>query len=42
LHVNRGTASLFPLRINCRPELSKLVLRGARNNAAEIPRRVGV
>jgi uncharacterized protein len=27
LHVNRGTASLFPLRINCRPELSKLVLR---------------
>src|SRR5262249_32468011 len=27
LHVNRGTASLFPLRINCPPELSKLVLR---------------
>jgi uncharacterized protein len=30
LHVNRGTASLFPLRINCPPELSKLVLRGGR------------
>ncbi len=29
LHVNRGTASLFPLRINCPPELSKLVLRCA-------------
>ncbi|MBI3839979.1 MAG: metallophosphoesterase [Planctomycetia bacterium] len=26
LHVSRGTASLFPLRINCPPELSKLVL----------------
>ena len=25
-HVSRGTASLFPLRINCPPEITKLVL----------------
>ena len=29
LHVSRGTASLFPYRMNCRPELTKLVLRSA-------------
>ncbi len=27
LHVSRGTASLFPYRLNCRPEITKLVLR---------------
>lgn len=27
LHVSRGTGSLLPLRINCPPELTKLVLR---------------
>lgn len=27
LHVSRGTASLFPFRMNCRPEMTKLVLR---------------
>ncbi len=27
LHVSRGTASLFPLRILCPPEITKLVLR---------------
>lgn len=27
MHVSRGTASLFPLRINCPPEITKLVLR---------------
>ncbi len=27
LHVSRGTASLFPYRMNCRPEITKLVLR---------------
>jgi predicted MPP superfamily phosphohydrolase len=27
MHVSRGTASLFPYRMNCRPELTKLVLR---------------
>jgi hypothetical protein len=29
MHVSRGTASLFPYRMNCRPELTKLVLRSA-------------
>jgi predicted MPP superfamily phosphohydrolase len=29
MHVSRGTASLFPVRINCPPEISKLVLRPA-------------
>jgi hypothetical protein len=29
LHVSRGTASLFPYRMNCRPELTKLILRSA-------------
>jgi len=29
LHVSRGTASLFPYRWNCRPEITKLVLRRA-------------
>jgi len=27
MHVSRGTASLFPLRLNCPPEITKLVLR---------------
>ncbi len=27
LHVSRGTASLFPFRLNCRPELTRIVLR---------------
>ena len=27
MHVSRGTASLFPYRLNCRPEMTKLVLR---------------
>ena len=27
LHVSRGTASLFPLRLSCPPEITKLVLR---------------
>ncbi len=27
LHVSRGTASLLPLRLNCPPEITKLVLR---------------
>lgn len=27
LHVSRGTASLFPLRIGCPPEITRLVLR---------------
>ena len=26
LHVSRGTASLLPLRLNCPPEITKLVL----------------
>lgn len=26
LHVSRGTAGLFPYRLNCRPELTRLVL----------------
>jgi predicted MPP superfamily phosphohydrolase len=29
LHVSRGTASLFPVRLNCPPEITKLVLRPA-------------
>ncbi|REK17528.1 MAG: metallophosphoesterase [Planctomycetota bacterium] len=29
MHVSRGTASLFPYRLNCRPEITKLVLRRA-------------
>ncbi len=28
LHVSRGTGSLFPYRLNCRPQVVKLVLRG--------------
>ncbi len=28
MHVSRGTASLFPLRIGCPPEMTRLVLRG--------------
>ncbi len=27
LHVSRGTGSYFPYRLNCRPEITKLVLR---------------
>lgn len=27
LHVSRGTGSLFPYRLNCRPQVVKLVLR---------------
>jgi hypothetical protein len=27
LHVSRGTGSLFPMRLNCPPEITKLVLR---------------
>src|SRR5262249_5702051 len=27
LHTSRGTASLMPLRWNCRPEITKLTLR---------------
>jgi hypothetical protein len=34
LHVSRGTASLMPLRINCPPEITKLVLRRARSQEA--------
>ena len=30
LHVSRGLSGLMPLRINCRPELTKLVLRVGR------------
>jgi predicted MPP superfamily phosphohydrolase len=28
MHVSRGTASLFPLRLNCPPEITTLVLTG--------------
>jgi uncharacterized protein len=31
LHVSRGLSGLLPLRINCRPELTKLVLRAEKN-----------
>ncbi len=30
MHVSRGTASLFPLRLGCPPEITRLVLRLAR------------
>lgn len=30
LHVSRGSGSLFPYRLNCRPQVVKLVLRSAR------------
>jgi hypothetical protein len=30
LHVSRGTASLFPLRLGCPPEIARLVLRAGR------------
>lgn len=29
MHVSRGTASLFPLRINCPPEITRLMLTAA-------------
>ena len=29
LHVSRGAAGMFPYRLNCRPEITKLVLRRA-------------
>lgn len=29
MHVSRGTASLFPLRINCPPEITTVILRKA-------------
>ena len=29
LHTSRGTGSLMPLRWNCPPEITKLVLRSA-------------
>jgi predicted MPP superfamily phosphohydrolase len=33
LHVSRGLSSEQPLRYNCRPEVTKLVLRRAANGA---------
>jgi len=30
MHVSRGTASLFPLRLGCPPEITRLVLRAAK------------
>jgi hypothetical protein len=40
LHVSRGISSLDPLRINCLPELTRVVLRVAqpRRVVPEIPR----
>ena len=32
LHVSRGLSSEIPLRLNCRPEITKLVLHGAQRN----------
>jgi uncharacterized protein len=29
MHVSRGTSAKLPIRLNCRPELTKLVLRGS-------------
>jgi len=34
MHVSRGTASLFPLRLNCPPEITTLVLTGEREMGA--------
>ncbi len=35
LHVSRGLSAEFPVRYNCRPEISKLVLRSTRS--ADLP-----
>jgi predicted MPP superfamily phosphohydrolase len=32
MHVSRGVSSELPIRLNCRPEVTKLVLRGTRMN----------
>ena len=37
LHVSRGLSAELPLRINCRPEISKLVLRSPRPVSANEP-----